>query len=208
MLLAVIPAVIAALAAITAAIMSYVNGLRVNKLTALAVLDKAVHEERLKAYPNLFGCTAPFALYFSQTDLITQDVCRQVGEALSWWYFKEGGLLLSSRSRDAYFLLARALTNASMVAGKPLNARSFASERGNISSQKMKDYQTKLGLPECPTIEDADRWMFGDPSQKERDTKPEERLRDFIFLHLLTSRLRTALSDDLRSRIAPGGGAV
>jgi hypothetical protein len=102
-----IPAVIAAVAAITAAAISFVNGLRVNKLTALAELDKAVHEERLKVYPKLIGATAPFALYFSQVDSITQDVCKQVGNAISAWYFNEGGLLLSSKSRDAYFFVGK-----------------------------------------------------------------------------------------------------
>lgn len=80
-----------------------------------AALDQAVHARRLEAYVRLASVTAPLALFFPSSwgaAGIVPSGCATLGSRLSDWYFKDGGLLLSEDSRNAYSHLARALAAA------------------------------------------------------------------------------------------------
>jgi hypothetical protein len=91
----------------------------VNQRTRRAQLRQTLHEERLESYPKLVKAAEPLALYFSpleesQAVDIHQEL-EKMGVTMRTWYLGGGGLLLGEEAREAYFLLARALTRACAV---------------------------------------------------------------------------------------------
>jgi hypothetical protein len=166
-------------------------------------LDLSVHDKRLESYPALVEAGGPLAVYFPNGDPPAYSIapidCREMGQAMSKWYFGGGGLLMSVQARDAYFRLARALTRASLAAG--LKVPSFPGDAGSISVEKLKDYRTELNLEDELDGDDIENWRFGCPKQ-ENETLAQ-RFRDYVFLQHLGSTLRTRLSEDLRCRRRP-----
>ena len=72
--------------------------------------DKNLHEKRLELYKDLWPKTQPlgrFAPYELLTHKIVNSVSSQMG---NWYFFKEGGIYLSKRSRKPYFVLKSELT--------------------------------------------------------------------------------------------------
>lgn len=107
--------------AVFAAVISGVAGLATSyvgiqwkiKKDLEAKFDASLRSLRLQAYPPLWGLLKPLALfgrdgYPDRTDLVA------LSESLRDWYFDQGGLYLSEKSRDAYFRLQRAIR---MLAG-------------------------------------------------------------------------------------------
>ena len=188
-----------AVAGVAALLLSYANRFR--------EFDQSVHDLRLRAYPKLVKATAPLALYFNSTHTLTKVEIDRIGKGMSEWYFNTGGLLLSSKSRDAYFLLTRALTRA--PEGISLGAPVFPRDADKIDDKQVREYRKRLGLPGDPTawtdaqwdkiVED---WKFGGQG----GTSNARKFGDFVLFQSLSSRLRTALAEDLRGRIAPDGG--
>jgi hypothetical protein len=69
----------------------------------LAIREKANEELRslrIAAYPAAYQLTAPFSLW--PRAIMTYDDLFQLNLALRRWYFNDGGLYLSARSRDYY----------------------------------------------------------------------------------------------------------
>jgi hypothetical protein len=145
---------------------------------------------------------------------------------MSHWYFATGGLLLSSQARDDYFRLARALTKASC--SDTLLAPAWDQYAKSIDDKIMRGYRRVLKLsPDEATKgswdnkmentwydEITNRWQFGGEwpdGKKELNKLPEEKevvdnacaFKDYIFLQTLSSRLRTALTEDIASRRQP-----
>jgi len=166
------------------------------RANALVELDQASHVERVKLYPSFVKHTEPFALYFSQTRNITDTACKAIGEELSKWYFELGGLYLSEDSKDAYFILAEALTFASN-AGKDLVAPIFPDDAPKINEKTIEKRRKDYGLHTNDLRSLVCNWKFGELDGRE--------FKDFILLQYLSSRLRTELTQDLRSRVRPGG---
>lgn len=174
-------------------------------------IDQATHQKRLNSYPELIKATASLALYFPEfvysSASLSPDDCRAMGRQMSRWYFDGGGLLLSVPARDAYFTLARALTRASFAT--ELRVPNFRQDALLISREKMDEYCETLGDEFASALDDVDAWSFIDaaPETLEKQTPSAsastanvERFKDYVFLQHLSSRLRTALADDLRSR--------
>lgn len=171
-------------------------------------LDQAVHQNRLSAYPGLIKAGARFAIYFPSRPVgawswpITPDDCRDVGKAMSQWYYAGGGLLLSHTARDAYFKLARALTLASYAS--ELRVPRVPDDMKEISKEKVdkyrKDLRNKLGRKEVDNVE---TWAFGRTLSAAEAADPGAAFCDYVILQTLVSDLRTKLSKDLRSRRAP-----
>src|SRR5262249_38145103 len=169
---------------------------------------------------KLVAATAPFAVYFPDTDLLDTHRCRKVGHELQQRYFEEAVLLMSTTARDAYFWLAIGLTRAS-------TAETLAADRfPNIDHELLKDYRgiiTEYYKPkqlnlESPKKHDVDEWPFGPikPSSEDiervlkkyhkcssEDVERALKMKDYVFLQQLSSLLRTSLSDDLLSRRRP-----
>ena len=164
-------------------------------------LDQSVHDKRLEAYPDLMRATAPFAVYFpaytSSTGMIDPKECGAIGHTMSQWYFGPGGLLLSEDARDAYFRLARALTRASST--NSLKVPTFPVDAERISIERLNEYRKKLS--ERSDLDDVESWTFGGSTLK--NEPPHSAFKDYVFFQRLSSRLRTALSEDLRGRRRP-----
>jgi hypothetical protein len=169
----------------------------------LGALDQAVHDKRLECYPQLVRATSPLALYFpgsnSDTPSLTPDICRQMGRDMSRWYFQGGGLLLSRRSRDAYFHFARALTRASMA--EALDAPTFPRDADDISLASMKIYRRQLKAKQVD-LKNIESWTYGH-SEGMPPADPRLRFKDYVFLQNLSSSIRTSLAKDLRGRRRP-----
>jgi hypothetical protein len=187
----------------------------VARRTRRGTLDQAVHEERLKRYPELIKTGAPFAVYFPQnrggSGPVDRSSLLNIGHSMSQWYFDGGGLLMSTESRDLYFLLALAITRAASVKGDGLRVPTYSDYRTVVDSYSITELKKGLQIPRdmegryWKNIDIADavrtirEWKFGQgPSVNDAD-----RFRDFVFLQSLSSALRTSLAEDLRSRRRP-----
>ena len=162
----------------------------------VGALDQAVHEKRLESYPDLVNKTAPLALYFPPAESVGPDDCRAMGEGMRDWYFTGGGLLMSTEARDAYFILARALTGASLSEG--LSMPVFPQDANHISVHEVDNYRRDLAELD---LDDVEKWSFG-VSVSGSDGSAF-RFKDFVFLQRLSSALRTELCADLHSRRRP-----
>jgi hypothetical protein len=186
---------------------SAVASIWVARRARYGAFDQSVHNKRLDSYPQLIKATAPLAVYFpsscSPTLSVGRRKCREMGQVMSQWYFGGGGLLLSVEARDAYFRLATALTRASLA--ENLKVPVFFQDAEYISVEKLKEYRKKLAKKY--KLDDVENWQFGDSDSEtgipSETGTPAYRFRDFVFLQQLSSKLRTRLSEDLRSRRRP-----
>jgi len=168
----------------------------VARLAKISALDQEVHKKRIESYGALVETTEPFALYFTPAKPIDPEACRQIGEAMRAWYFKGGGLLMSTEARDAYFALARALTRAWFA--QTLRVPVFPDNALEISVVTVDEYRSELS---GVNLDDVEKWTFG--ASELESGNPAYRFKDFVFLQTCTSRLRTELSADLHSRRRP-----
>lgn len=168
--------------------------------TRTGELDQSIHDKRIEKYPRLVNATASLAIYFpdyaSHSGSIGPRQCKEMGHAMSKWYFSGGGLLLSEKARDAYFSLALALTRAS--GASDLCTPTFPKDADQISGDTLKQYRQTLSIKDHPHVE---RWQFG--PKVEDSASPEQRFKDYVFLQHLSSTLRTNLAGDLQSRRRP-----
>jgi hypothetical protein len=161
-------------------------------------LDQSVHEKRLESYPKLVGAAADFALYFPPAEAVGPRECHAMGVSMRVWYFKGGGLLMSTKARDAYFTLARALTRASSA--KRLSVPQFLKDADSINKEAIDGYRAEL-TKEGFHLDDVKNWAFG--GYESESEKLALRFKDFVFLQRLSSDLRTELCEDLHSRKPP-----
>jgi hypothetical protein len=66
--------------------------------------DKNLHDKRLELYKELWPKTEPLAR-FAPHFALTFNIVKKVAEITREWYFREGGIYLSKRSRKPYFQL-------------------------------------------------------------------------------------------------------
>jgi hypothetical protein len=168
--------------------------------------DKTVHEKRLAAYPTLVETTAPLAIFFPHTkegliQRLDQAQCGAMGRALSNWYFKEGALLVSPDARDSYFRYITALARASRFDG-PLSVPTHPDDTNCLDVELIDQYRSELEA--TLDLNAVGSWEFGTiPTPHESAQSNAYRLKDYVFLQRLSSALRTALAEDLKSRRRP-----
>jgi hypothetical protein len=73
--------------------------------------DIDLRKRRIDAYAQLWKLLEPLADYF-EPGPVTHGAARNLGAALRGWYFRVGGLVLSSSTRPVYFNLQQALEGA------------------------------------------------------------------------------------------------
>jgi len=66
--------------------------------------DKSLHEKRLALYKELWPRTEPLGRYKPHF-VLTHKIVSEVAANMHNWYFGEGGIYLSKRSRKPYFRL-------------------------------------------------------------------------------------------------------
>jgi hypothetical protein len=166
-------------------------------------LDLSIHDQRLVLYPALVKETELFAIYFpvlhANADCIGPKECQKMGQAISRWYFQKGGLLLSTKAREAHLNLSTALARASQV--ETLRTPLRGEYAVWITRNKLDAYQRDLQAVHGLNLADGEGWQFG---EAHAEGEPAElRFKDFVFLQGLSSQLRTCLTEDLRGRLRP-----
>lgn len=166
-------------------------------------LDQSIHDQRLVLYPALVKETELLAIYFpvlhANADGIGPKECREMGQAISRWYFQKGGLLLSTKAREAHLNLSTALARASQV--EKLRTPLRAEYTDWITRKKLDAYRRDLKSVHRLDLADGEGWRFGEGAA---EGEPAElRFKDFVFLQGLSSQLRTCLTEDLRGRLRP-----
>ncbi|MEO7146162.1 MAG: hypothetical protein ABI165_21925 [Bryobacteraceae bacterium] len=68
--------------------------------------DKNLHDKRLELYKQLWPKTEPLAR-FAPHYVLNYNMVKAVSVDMREWYFKEGGIYLSKRSRKPYFALKK-----------------------------------------------------------------------------------------------------
>lgn len=106
---------------------------------------------------------------------------------------------MSVKTREAYFLLARALTLASLA--DDLNVPTFPQDATDVSASQLSKYRDTLKITTPVDLDSVEPWKFGE-NVKEINS-PAGRYRDYVFLQQISSQLRTRLSEDLNSRDRP-----
>jgi hypothetical protein len=89
---------------IISSILTYFSTRSKIRLDMTVEYDKALHNKRLELYKNLWPKTKSLA-EFSAEAPVTLDVIKDVSCNMRDWYFAEGGIYLSRRSRRPYFNL-------------------------------------------------------------------------------------------------------
>jgi hypothetical protein len=189
-----------------------------------AEVNHATHEKRLDCYAELTKAMSPFALFFPDGSKLDHFRCLQIGDAMSRWYFTTGGLLLSSEARDDYFRLARSVTKAFLSDG--ILAPDWNEHAKLINDKTMDGYRKTLNLSiaewDKKTEEEkknweetVESWEFGEqwPEDKKKILKKSPAdgesvdnacaFKDYILLQTVSSRLRSALTEDIASRRRP-----
>lgn len=167
----------------------------------LGAFEHSVHKMRLERYGDLVSTCAGLAVYFPHDDSpmqrsLTVDDCAKMGGAMSKWYFEGGGLLMSEATRVAYFDLIRGLTRASEAS--ELRVPQFPDHAEDVSIEKLDHYREELTEADLRKLEE---WTFGVVVADV--APPAQRFRDYVLLQRLSSQLRKALTEDLRSRRRP-----
>lgn len=78
------------------------------RLELEAEYDKELRGIRIKVYKNLWETLQPLARY-SPPEPVTYNIIKDLSEEMRKWYFEEGGIYLSKRSRKPYFNLKESL---------------------------------------------------------------------------------------------------
>ena len=118
---------------------------------------------------------------------------------------------MTEDARNAYFALMEALRHAAQAEGE-LAVPTANEHAGSISLTLIEEYRAnlakkyqgvfeKLESKQAVNAFDLKDWTFGTLATTAGDF---ERFKDFVLIQQLASRFRTALTDDIRSRRAPG----
>jgi hypothetical protein len=96
---------------ILSAVLTYFVTRSKMRLELRADYDKHLHNKRLELYTKLWPKTRPLAR-FAPRVVLTHRRLQETSDDMRDWYFGEGGIYLSRRSRKPYFLLKAKLQEA------------------------------------------------------------------------------------------------
>jgi hypothetical protein len=100
---------VAALSAFAGIVATYLAAILKYRKDLEFKYDTDLREKRIPEYRALWRLLQPLARY-SRPEPVTGKLIQQLSQELRQWYFEQGGLFLSDRSRDSYFALQDALT--------------------------------------------------------------------------------------------------
>lgn len=93
---------IAGVAGFVSAVITHFSTRAKVRLDLAAQYDKSLQEKRLETYKELWAMLEPLAR-FGRTEPVTYEVIRSISEQTRSWYFHQGGIYLTERSRKPYF---------------------------------------------------------------------------------------------------------
>lgn len=173
--------------------------------------DLELRTQRLGAYQELLSSFRSFAL-FAPPQSVSYAAVGQLAFELSNWYFSRGGLIMSTRTRNVYFLVQEALEQfpAVLPEGTDRMLR-VASRDASASPRRLRmdlidDRRRDLDLIALSerTLRSSaafTRWKTG-VQKRTADWKFGNPGDDFVLAQFLGSTLRTAFIADLHSRDA------
>lgn len=197
---AFVPLVVSVVGGTVGAAATYWFWSRQHRQEILRSYDQELRTARFKAYRTLWQEFEPLAVYLPDTDITYERVVR-MGVAIRGWYFHKGGLLLTERARNAYFLVQDAIDRVSRSGTGDKVMRATSTHWTNKSLDDRRRSIHLVALPpdgsapdvqstwEDRTSECINAWTFGDA--------PDD---DFVLLQSLVSSLRTILARDLHAR--------
>lgn len=83
--------------------------------------DRSLHAKRLELYIQLWPKTQPLGRYAPYAPLTLNIVTKVSSDMGRWYFFEQGGIYLSRRSRKPYFVLKDQLTR--VIRDKALEAK-------------------------------------------------------------------------------------
>jgi len=99
---------IGGVAGIVSAVITYFSTRSKIRLDLAAQYDKDLQESRLKAYKELWAMLEPLVRY-ARDETVTYTVIHTISIETRKWYFQNGGIYLTERSREPYFDLKKAM---------------------------------------------------------------------------------------------------
>lgn len=96
--------VTALLSGLVSSVLTYFSTRSKIRLDMTVEYDKDLHNKRLELYKQLWPKTKPLA-EFTRESPLTYATVKTVAEETRDWYFDQGGIYLSKRSRKPYFRL-------------------------------------------------------------------------------------------------------
>ncbi|HXV32380.1 MAG TPA: hypothetical protein VD769_00110 [Gaiellaceae bacterium] len=143
-LLVIVPALIALVAGVLVALVQARRNLETQ-------YDIDLRKERIGVYQKLWAAFEALAFY-SPPGPVTLQTVRSVSTAMREWYYKDGGLFLSTEARDVYFRLQRELTKTAHSRGVGTNDELDFDRREHIKAltsrlrtQMTEDVKTRVG---------------------------------------------------------------
>jgi hypothetical protein len=172
---------------------------------------QATQELRFKSYMNLWARMRPLAIYDDAP--INRQAMECLSKELSDWYFSaNGGLMLTSHSRELYFALQGLVKGVAGkypdwdVVRKPEPEKTFKAVlerkklRGALRFMQYAEKATPGDWQGRKLVDLAHNWRQDVVSLKRRwaKLKPHEK---FAVLQQVSSMLRTGLTYDVESRL-------
>jgi hypothetical protein len=162
--------------------------------------DQELRTRRLTAYQGLWCAFEPLAMFFPEKDVCYADVVS-IGPKMRSWYFTMGGLVLTHRARELYFLFQETLDRVEEEASRPqdvLRAKSQRLTQDHVNA-KLKMLGFDVGAP--PLKPEAwKRWLAHLRAILQQRPFGNDAPGDFIVLQSLASRLRTLLTVEIKTR--------
>jgi hypothetical protein len=105
--------------------------------------DIDLRKARVDVYKKLWSELEVLAKYSPPP--FSLHTVEQLSVALRHWYFKQGGIFLSKRARNAYFDLQEGLTQTLDHAGDPASLRDLLRRRGSkLRTEMAEDIATRV----------------------------------------------------------------
>ena len=114
-----------------------------------AQYDIDLRKRRIEAYAELWKVLEQLAYHFGPGE-VTNESAGKLGAALRRWYFRTGGLVLSSDTRPAYFNLQQALEGVAVPADDPRKLEAAQLEilkalASRLRTSSTRDVATRVG---------------------------------------------------------------
>jgi hypothetical protein len=106
------------ISALVGAVTSYVGAVIKTYFDMNTKIDEQLRERRLDPYKEIWLKTAILPRWPRATG-VTYAQLRQFSGDLRDWYFGQGGIYMSARTRDAYFAVQEALAQVALVPDVP-----------------------------------------------------------------------------------------
>ena len=154
--------------------------------------DKDLRSRRVVQYPKLWSYMLPLAKY-PEADPLAYNSLKMLSESLRDWYFGEGGLILSERTRESYFDLQDGFKIV-------MQKREGRWPLGPINKDRPEDHDHLRRHLERPKDWQAPSELVGIANSRLDESKEVVSKEVHVNLRLLGGSLRTSTTKDILTR--------